>query len=306
MDWLARVCAELAGRSVWGYSRGDRSASEPAALVGMALTASGDFQGARASLDWLRSIQARDGSIGVSASQREPGWPTAWALAAWIAFDAATTGSTYRVPAQKGVAWLLSIKGETLPASPEFGHDVSLVGWPWVEHTHSWLEPTALAVMALRYAEHGGHPRVKEGIRLLIDRLLDEGGCNYGNTVVDGQALRAHVQPTGLCLLALAGEHEGSGKLRRSIDWLGRSVGPATTPVSLAYALAGLSAHGQFLPQAEQWLRAQALRELTREARAYPLALIAWAAYRCRRDATSPALSSTIASMTSLTSDAHG
>ena len=35
-------------------------------------------------------------------------------------------------------------------ANEQLGHDSTLIGWPWVEGTHSWIEPTAWAVLALK------------------------------------------------------------------------------------------------------------------------------------------------------------
>jgi hypothetical protein len=131
--------------------------------------------------------------------------------------------------------------------------------------THSWVEPTALAVLALKAAGHGGHPRTREAARLLIDRLLPGGGCNYGNTVVLGQQLVPHVQPTGLTMLALAGEHDPSGGIERSIDYLLRTLDEHTPPASLAYGLMGMSAHGRECCIAEEWLSAAAANARKRQ-----------------------------------------
>src|SRR2546428_787916 len=86
-------------------------------------------------------------------------------------------------------------------------------------------EPTALAatamhVLALKAAGHRDHPRTREAVRLLIDRLLPGGGCNYGNTIVLGQELRPQLQPTGLAMLALAGETDPDGRVAMSLAYL--------------------------------------------------------------------------------------
>jgi hypothetical protein len=284
MDWLARVLTELAASETWGYHRGDASASEPAALAALALTFGGEPEAARRPLDWLQSLQAQDGSIGVSAAQHEPRWPTAWALGAWTGDGVVADPGRYQSSARRAAGALLNISGQTVKESPEFGHDCSLVGWPWADHTHSWIEPTALAVTALKHSGYADHPRVREGVLLLSDRLLPMGGCNYGNTMVLGQTLRPHVQPTGICLIALQGEEDPSGKLRRSIGWLARQIGPKTTPMSLAYALMGLAAHGHVPAESDDLLTQAALRELTRDRRPYCLALLACAAHRCRAE----------------------
>ena len=75
-----------------------------------------------------------------------------------------------------------------------------------LEENRAWLEPTAMALLALKHTGHDAHVRAREAVDLLHDRLLPNGGSNYGNTFVFGQELRPHVQPTGLALLALTGE----------------------------------------------------------------------------------------------------
>ena len=105
--------------------------------------------------------------------------------------------------------WLLDQGGVAIPnlAAPErtVGHDTAIVGWPWVADTHSWLEPTAVAILALRREGKVDHPRVREGLRLIRDRAIPTGGWNYGNNIAFGRDLRPQPAPTGIALLALAG-----------------------------------------------------------------------------------------------------
>jgi hypothetical protein len=134
------------------------------------------------------------------------------------------------------------------------GHDTMLIGWPWVDGTHSWLEPTAFAVLALKSAGHKDHPRTREAVRLIIDRMLPDGGANYGNTIVLGQPLLPHVQPTGLAMLALAGENLPDPRIGKSLDYLQRSIEPQTAPASLSYACLGLAAHGRIVDDSDDWV----------------------------------------------------
>src|SRR5207248_3650228 len=142
------------------------------------------------------------------------------------------------------VAWLLSNRGQAVPRSDNFGHNTELVGWAYAEQTHSWVEPTAFAVLALKAVGRGNEPAAREGIAVLIDRQLPGGGLNYGNTFVLGQSTRPHIQPTGIGLLALVGEQDPSGRIAKSVAWLRRNIGPQTTPTSLGWAVLGLAAHG--------------------------------------------------------------
>src|SRR5205085_5895836 len=131
------------------------------------------------------------------------------------------------------------------------GHNTELVGWAYAEQTHSWVEPTAFAVLALKAVGKSDLPAAREGVAVLIDRQLPGGGLNYGNTYVLGQLIRPHIEPTGIGLIALAGENDSSGRIAKSIAWLRRSVEPRTTPLSLAWGLIGLRAHGVALSQAD-------------------------------------------------------
>jgi hypothetical protein len=112
-----------------------------------------------------------------------------------------------------------------------------------------------MCVLALKATAHGDHPRAREGVRLLIDRLLPDGGCNYGNTSVLGQTLKPHLEPTGLTLLALAGETDASGRLARSVAYAREATPKSRTAASLAFGLLGLAAHGELPISANDWLQ---------------------------------------------------
>ena len=94
-------------------------------------------------------------------------------------------------------------------------------------------------------ASPDGHPRSDEALKLIVDRLLPEGGCNHGNTFVLGQSLVPHLQPTGIVMLVLAGEPVKDPRVAKSLDYLARALDATTTAASLAYALMGLAAHGR-------------------------------------------------------------
>jgi hypothetical protein len=110
-------------------------------------------------------------------------------------------------------------------------------------------------VLGLRAAGEGQHPRVRDGVRLIADRLLPAGGANYGNTIVLGQPLLPHIQPTGLAMLALGGERIRDPRVQNSLDYLARSIGPHTSAPSLAMALLGLTAHGRPPSECNEWVR---------------------------------------------------
>ena len=221
-----RALLGLRGRQRgWGYRKGATPAVEPTCLACLGLLATrgrddsgSDDEAAAAvagSADWLATIQRPDGSLGITGASSGPGWPTPLGLLLWQAAGGREDAR------RRGVEWLLREKGEPAPSTSGsdhiLAHDMTLVGWPWVEGTHSWLEPTATAVLALRAAGLATHPRCIEGLRLICDRAIDAGGWNYGNKAAFGRALRPQPGPTGMALLALR-RHESARRDHRPRD----------------------------------------------------------------------------------------
>lgn len=273
MDWIEPALQRLEHPTGWGYAESSPPASEPVALAALALSAHRRQAPAEAALQWLAEQQAPDGSIGISQEESAPHWPTSLAVLAWCAGDRDRRenlqpgkSKPWRDCAELGVSWLLRIQGNTMPQVPEMGHDTMLVGWPWVEETHSWLEPSAYALLALKAAGHGDHPRAQEAVRLIYDRILPTGGCNYGNTVVFGQALRPQVAPSGLALLALADEADPKRRIDRTMTYVRGALGPDTTAATLAFGLLGLAAMKQLPKKHADWMSAAAARTRVRGA----------------------------------------
>jgi hypothetical protein len=286
MDWTDELNDRLADKIPCGYLPSGPASTEPTALAALLLTSTGKLEAAAKATEWLARLQNADGSIGTTATRGTPNWPTAWAVLAATAWRAAQNNSDKTNGRESkqdfnldgAVSWLLHAAGEAMPATSGIGHNAALTGWPWVADTHSWVEPSAMAVLALKAAGYAEHPRTREAVLLLTDRLLSGGGCNYGNTIVLGQELLPHVQPTGLALLALAGEADRDGRINRSLDYLSAVLSAKTTSASLAYGLLGLAAHGRFPAYANRFLDPAYQRTLRRDGAAYQLALLGLAA----------------------------
>jgi hypothetical protein len=133
-------------------------------------------------------------------------------------------------------------------------------------------------VLALKAAGQGNHPRTREAVRLIGDRLLPAGGCNYGNTIVLGQTLLPHVQPTGMAMMALAGEKHHAPQVELSLNFLRRELCQDTTTSSLCYGLLALAAHGRTPPEGLGWLKHAYQRGISDGGSCYKLALLALAA----------------------------
>lgn len=254
------------GAAAWGYRAGASPGVEPTALACLGLLATRpaaapgeDLTAIRAAADLLASLQRTDGSLGVSNDPAMPGWATPYALVLWTALEG------YEAPRRRAAAWLLGQVGETStePPGPRrvIGHDSSLLGWPWVSGTHSWLEPTAMAVWALRRQGEAAHPRVVEGLRLIRDREIEAGGWNYGNKAVFGRELRPQPGPTGLALLSVAGAEGRSAAVERASDYLLAALPETRASASLGWGLLGLRAWGHRPALADEWL-AEAYRKV--------------------------------------------
>ncbi len=300
MNWREAINDQLVAFVPGGYDRTGPIATEPTALAALAICAAGRGDDAAKALTWLATRQNADGSFGPTEHLAAPCWPTSLVIQAALSASgngskdcggfACPVGNALRdiplpsagVNAMSAIAWLLEAKGGAMERTEPGGHDPTLVGWPWVIGTHSWIEPTALAVMALRAAGQGDHPRTREAVRLLNDRLLPGGGCNYGNTVVLGQALLPHLQPTAIALIALHNEPGieaiGDGRIARSLDYLRAGLGNSTATASLSYGLMALAKYQQLPHYAEQWLASAYQRTIKRGASAYKLALLSLAA----------------------------
>lgn len=237
----------------WKYRATGPNSTEPAALACLALCAHGFAEEALPIASWFAKLQGETGSVGVTESEQEPAWPTSLAVLAWLAVSE-TAGAEFQPQSDLALQWILGTKGKRLPRRRQIGHDTTLDGWSWAADTHSWLEPTCFHLLALKSAGLAAHTRTRDGIALIVDRLHETGGCNYGNTIVLGQATLPHVQPTGLAMLALADENLEDPRVARSLDYLERSLSEKTASASLCFALLGLTAHARRPELADQLL----------------------------------------------------
>ena len=78
------LCDERHSEGGWSYSRTTRPAIEATALVGLSLLPT-DPGISQEAASWLGSVQRRDGSLGVTRTLIEPGWPTSYACLLWAA-----------------------------------------------------------------------------------------------------------------------------------------------------------------------------------------------------------------------------
>lgn len=151
----------------------------------------------------------------------------------------------HKRPTQDLAAYLLATSGQHWPVDPTspIDHDTSLRGWTWTREAHSWVEPTATAMLALSAAGHSRHPRLHEARNLLMDRQMPGGGWNYGNVRVYGAVLTPDPVNTGAALCALHGRAV-KGTVLDSLEYLEKAVQTTRAPLSLSWALLALGTWG--------------------------------------------------------------
>jgi hypothetical protein len=221
----------------WPYYPGRLSRIEPTcwAVLGLSV-AGGEATATGRGLSYLRRLQRADGLLA------EPGVGTVnygWNGLALLV-DVAVSGPSSDPWRDRLIDALLAAKGVALPDTADIRQNNQLQAWSWIDGTFSWVEPTALCLLALKKTGRSGPAvaaRVEEAEAVLFDRVCDVGGWNYGNAQVLSQNLRPYVPTTALALLALQ-DRCSHPAVQRSLDWLAAHA--TSEPAAMALSLAGL------------------------------------------------------------------
>ncbi|MEM6364130.1 MAG: hypothetical protein AAF745_06880 [Planctomycetota bacterium] len=243
-DWQDRHLDVLVRDPLVGYAKDGPPAAEPLAIAALAALGHDLPETAYAACAELQRCQHINGSVSVWLDDSGPYWPTSLACIAWQCFKRRypeRISASWQSNIDRGLQYLLSCGGVKNPIRDEIGHNTQLVGWPWVQGTHSWLEPTAMTLLALRHNGFEHHPRAVEAAHLLIDRQVPGGGANYGNTYVLGQKLVSHVMPSAMSLVALSHVTPRALSLVDSMAFLNQQCRFPMGAVSLAWSLHAMS-----------------------------------------------------------------
>lgn len=241
--------------------------------------------------------QRQDGRLCVNDTHPASYWPTSLAILAW------QDSLPCREAQQRAVHFLLDMTGLHFPRKSDapWAHDTLLRGWPWIDETHSWVEPTAMSMMALRATGYGRHDRSKEAVHMLLDRQLPHGGWNYGNTLIFGKELHPMPESTGAALAGLAGMVDRNTVLP-SLRYLQREVIRLQTPISLGWSLLGLAAWNLSPPNAKALVeRCLANQERYGEYETSALCLLVLGGLAVETDTQNPLLSIPMANGVSTT-----
>jgi hypothetical protein len=231
----------------WGAYAGGPSTTEATSLAVLAGESIGDAERSAAGLSWLLDRQRPDGAWPMSDAVPQASWMTPLATLALARFEEA------RPRAIRAGHWLLGQEGSGLPwiaravlwlfpKRRAIEVDSELKGWAWYPDTFSWVEPTAYALMALQALRPDlprgpTEARIREGERMILDRMCSGGGWNYGNSRVLGEELWPYPDTTALALMAMHDQAERK-EIRRSLDVLDELV--AVNDSSLVLSLAVL------------------------------------------------------------------
>ena len=221
--YLDTLAAQAYPEGGWGYAPGQSLHLEPTCLALLALAQQPQRHPAILAAAWtaLSSCTNGDGLYRLARGREEAVWPTALVLFLQAAL------ARPEAEVQCTATALLSLRGRQFDPDKDLEvHDIDLniIGWPWAVGNFSWVEPTAWACLALRRAGQEKHPRVAEGLRLLLDRAFDGGGINYGNRYILGRATEPIPGPTALMLLALQG-HGQQPRVAAAVSYLLRQAG---------------------------------------------------------------------------------
>ena len=227
----------------WGALKGKRSNTESTSFVLMALKS---LEGnpfdrqTTAGLKWLLQRQKDDGSWSLNDASKQSSWTTPIAALALLSFQ------DQRAHALRAAKWILTQEGRKPGWVATLLFRLSLLkkitdldpylsGWSWTAGAFSWVEPTSYSLMTLKKLKRSldgtnCEERIRQGEMLIYDRMCENGGWNYGNSRVLGEALWPYPDVTAVALIALQDQatSETNQKSLRVLDAMLREAGSGT------------------------------------------------------------------------------
>ena len=218
--------------SGWGYTAGTSQAyPEPTCYSLLALSNNPSFS-TNKPLSWLSRLINQDGQLFLPQDDM-PNWTTALFIITSIRLD--------EMPdvRKASIEWLLEWKSQEVEndESDVTPVDSSLVGWSWISNTFSWVQPTSLAMIALKMGGLKTHERVTEGEALLLDRVCLDGGWNFGNPVVYDKKIEPSVMETALAIFALQNTPQAAEEIERGLAVIEQRATDMPSTLSLALGI---------------------------------------------------------------------
>lgn len=245
-DWKSRQNPD----GGWAYGKGC-SWTEPTAFVLLAqCVAPVDRQSFEAGMQFMRSMQRRDGGWSPQPDVAESTWVTA--LAALLPEEAIGAERLKRAR-----AWLEGQTGRESSWSYRFqqiihgNYDKSPEGWAWFPGAAAWVIPTSLGILAfertLTRAENASlRARVNDAGEFLAGRVCADGGWNHGSNRALGRDGDSYPETTGIALLALHRSPAGA-LIERAKTAARGHLATCRTAEGIAWLRMGLAAHGEYV-----------------------------------------------------------
>jgi hypothetical protein len=276
MRLQTKLADELAGIIIraanpaggWGYYPGKLSRIEPTCWAILAVPA-----GAAGAADIHSQYLIRSQlSAGLPADSPDLPANVSWSAFGFLTLSTLPDSSDGNTCRTRILEALVNTFGVQLRSTPVMRQDNQLRGWPWTPDTFSWVEPTSWCLLALKRAfrSPGTHntnavirARITEGEAVLIDRVCDSGGWNFGNAKVFGNSLPAHIPTTALGLIALQDRRDAPA-VQRSLAFIEEHWKSELSGTALALSLMCFRIYGRRTEEVEtalvrQWERTRFL-----------------------------------------------
>ena len=241
----------------WGAVEGRVSNTESTAFAVMALESLERKElerNAQFGLVWLSRHQNSNGSWRLNDVTSPGSWSTAIAILCFSVFP------EWRDRALQGARWALTQEGSSLgwigslfmwlTGQKDVNKiNMDLKGWPWAAGSFSWVEPTSYFLISLKRLRSalGGtnvNDRIRQGELMIYDRVCDEGGWNYGNSKVYGEALWPYPDITALALIALQDSRQTEAN-RKSLEMLEASLNESDSGLALSWSIICFQLYGR-------------------------------------------------------------
>lgn len=207
-------------------------------------------------VQWLTLRQRENGAWPVSERVAEPGASTGVAVLAL----GSCPEPELRDRAVAGANWLLDHPGKKIslatrlwlglaPGRNPLEIDMRFRGWPWMPGMWGWIEPTSIAMIAIRGLEQQ-LPRVEvrgaleDGESLLLDRACPDGGWNHGLGRSHDEDLWPYPDTTAFALLALARRRQ-EAVVQEGLTALHRMLTEPVSRLSTALGILAFESFGQ-------------------------------------------------------------
>ncbi|MBM3810899.1 MAG: hypothetical protein FJW20_04625 [Acidimicrobiia bacterium] len=254
---LEQLAAARNADGGWGYFPGRSSWLEPTYYAKLALHPDGI---STQSWNLIRSWQLPEGGCRPNNTVKEPNWTTA--LFVTLHCLRQQSGP----PFHAGLNWLLEARGAESSLlrraanrlwSIEKNYRPNLYGWNWFPGTHSWIEPTVHAMVALQLAlrlNPGLDASLQDRLRarlalaqeMLLARRCNDGGWNYGAPYSLEVELPSYPETTALALIGL--QQARLREFDRSLDKATAWLESRPSPLAEAWLHLALRIHGRPVP----------------------------------------------------------